>query len=100
MLYSYVFESRAQEEYETSLLWYLDRSLNAAQDFVYAVDETLKLICKHPERWRNPYRDFYELGLKKFPFYIIYTIDHPNKRVVVFSIYHQKRNPKRKYKSK
>ncbi|MFN8282351.1 MAG: type II toxin-antitoxin system RelE/ParE family toxin [Chitinophagales bacterium] len=97
MIYQYVFELRAQEEYETSLEWYLDRSLQAASDFISSIDEALLLICEHPKRWKNQYKNYYEFGLKKFSFHIIYTIDDKNKRIIIFSVYHHKRNPKRKY---
>ena len=100
MSYQYIFEPRAQEEYEIAVQWYLDRSLLATQDFISSVDEALALICEHPDRWKNLYKNYFEFGMRKFPFHIIYTIDTENKLIVIFSIYHQQRNPKKKYKRK
>jgi hypothetical protein len=73
--YQYIFEPRAQEEYETSVEWYLNRSLQVTQDFIASVDEALELICDHPVRWKNLYKNYFEFGMRKFPFHIIYTID-------------------------
>lgn len=59
MSYGYIFHQKAQEDYEESIRWYLERSLLAAENFVKAIDNTLELICEHPTRWRNEYKDFY-----------------------------------------
>ena len=94
---SYVLLEAAQEEYESSLRWYVVRSEQSAENFIRAIDVTLKSICDYPTRWRNKYKNFYELGVKKYPFTIIYTIDKQNKLIIVHSIFHHKRNPLKKY---
>ena len=70
---TYILLEKAQLEYEESLLWYASRSNRAAVNFVIAVDAALLLICNNPARWRNRYKNFYELGLRKYPFSIIYN---------------------------
>jgi len=94
---SYVLLEAAQEEYESSLRWYVVRSEQSAENFIRAIDVTLRSICDYPTRWRNKYKNFYELGVKKYPFTIIYTIDNQNKLIIVHSIFHHKRNPFKKY---
>ena len=96
MQYNYILHEHAQQDYETSLKWYAARSQRAAQLFITAVDQALSLICEHPTRWRNTYKNYHELGLKKFPFTIIYTIETNKQLIVVASIYHHKRNPKKR----
>ncbi len=98
MGYGYIFLANAQDEYESSISWYNERSRLAADQFIEAVDHALQLICDHPNRWRNEYKNYYELGVKKYPFSIVYTIDAKQGLVIVSSIYHQSRNPKKKYK--
>ena len=97
MSFNYILLEPAQEEYESSLKWYVVRSEKSAENFIKAVDVTLALICKYPTRWRNKYQNFYELGVKKYPHIIIYTIDNQNKLIIVHSIFHHKRNPLKKY---
>lgn len=98
MPYKYIFHEHAQKDYENSLQWYAQRSVKAAENFVLAVEDALQLICLHPARWRNVYKEYHELGLKKYPFTIIYTIETSTQTVVIQTIYHHKRSPKRKYK--
>lgn len=98
MGYSYVLQAEAQAEYEVALAWYLERSVLAAENFVEEVDHIIELICQTPYRWRNEYDDYRELGLKKYPYSIVYTIEEENKVVVVSSIYHHSRSPVRKYR--
>jgi plasmid stabilization system protein ParE len=98
MSYRYILHEYAQKDYESSLQWYLERSEQAANRFVSAVDNALQLICHNPSRWRNSYKNYHELSLKKFPFTIIYVIEEDEKIVVVTAIYHHKRNSRKKYR--
>ena len=98
MSYRYVFHAAAQQDYEDAVIWYAEKSLQAAENFVTAVDQTLILICEYPRRWRNEYKKFRELGVKKYPYTIIYTIEEPQQLIVITSIYHHKRNSKKKYR--
>lgn len=97
MSYSYILLEPAQEEYESSVRWYVIKSEQSAVNFIRAIDVTLESICNFPTRWRNKYKNFFELGVKKYPFTIIYTIDNQNKLIIVHSIFHHKRNPLKKY---
>ena len=96
-MYSYDFHIKAQEEYEESVKWYKIRSIKAAEGFVSAVENTLTLICQNPGRWRNEYKSLHELGVKKYPFVIIYTINHELEHVLIVSVFHGKRSPRRRY---
>ncbi len=97
MSYQYQFHEAAQHEYEKSLLWYLSGIEKAANDFIQAIDDTLALICNHPKRWRNIYKNLRELNTKKFPFTIVFVIDEDVHLITIISVYHHKRNPKNKY---
>jgi len=98
MSYHYVLHELAQEDYETSIKWYLERSESTAENFITAIDKALELICHSPFRWRNTYKHFHELSLRKFPFTIIYEIHQEEQKIIVTAIYHHKRNPKKKYR--
>lgn len=99
MIYNYFFEKKAQEEYEDALFWYLEASEKVAGNFIIAIDNTLQLICEHPNRWRNEYKDYFELRLKKFP-YKIYVINEEKKLIHILSVFHQNQNPSGKYPRK
>jgi len=38
-MYNYIFEQRAVIEYKEALLWYMERSINAAENFEIALLE-------------------------------------------------------------
>lgn len=98
MSYRYILAEQAQQEYEEALTWYLQRSLMATENFIEAMNDTLTLICNHPTRWRNEYKDFFELGLKKYPFTVIYKIDVDHEIVFVTAVYHHSKSPRKKYR--
>lgn len=97
MSYHYSFQEVAQEDYENALQWYKERSEQAARNFIIDIDKALKIICENPTRWRNEYSHYFELGLKRYPYTIIYSIQTEMNLIDVLSIFHQKRNPKYKY---
>ena len=73
MSYRYVYDPVALNEYKDAISWYLERSELAAEGFVKEVAEQLTVICNDPYRFRNTYKYFREISLKKYPYYI-YTI--------------------------
>ncbi|CAN5590603.1 hypothetical protein BH11BAC3_BH11BAC3_21920 [soil metagenome] len=85
MPFKYKLHEDAQNDLENSLEWYMQRSVRAAENFIAAMDTALALICEHPERWRNTHKNYHELGLKKYPFTIIYAIEKSEQIVVVSS---------------
>ena len=98
MAYKYVFDPIAASEYENAFSWDQERSEMAADNLLVAIEESIKAICTDPYRYRNTYKNLRELALKKYPYYIIYFIDEDKKVVTITSLFHDKRNPKKKYK--
>jgi plasmid stabilization system protein ParE len=98
MSYSYLFSPRAAEEYEDAFEWYQERSAVAADNLLIEVEETIRVICKDPYRYRKTHKDLQELSLKKYPYYLIYLIDDVKKIVTIISLFHHKRNPANKYR--
>ena len=98
MSYRHIIDRKAQEDYEDALKWYMERSETAAANFVKAIDDTLAVICNSPSRWRNTFKNFYELSAKKYPYTIIYSIEENQGLVFVSAIFHHKKNPRKKYR--
>ena len=96
MTYKYYFESSALKEYLKAVKWYKKRSHLAAVNFVNEMNSAIDIICRQPTRFRKRHQDFRETALKKYPFFIIYTFDENKKQVIIFSIYHFKKNPLKK----
>ena len=97
-MHSYIFQKKSQVEYEDSIIWYSKRSIVSAENFVQEIDIALLKICQSPKIWKNEYAHFYEFYLRKFLFTIVYSIDELKKLIIIHSVFHQKRNPKKKIK--
>ena len=98
MGYQYYFEPRALKEYVTALKCYKKRSDKAATNFVKEMDYAISIICTDPLRFRISYKQFREIALKKYPFYVIYSIEETKKQLLIFSVFHHKRNPVIKFR--
>ena len=97
MNYKCRFDPIAANEYEAAYSWYIERSIKAADNFVIAIDEAINVICTNPHRYKKSYKELREIILKKYPFYLIYLIDEKKKTIIITSIYHNKRDPDKKY---
>lgn len=97
MSFRHVFDPVALEEYKDAVSWYIERSELATENFIKEVKEKIKDICKDPLKYRNPYKTFLETSLKKYPYTIVYMVDQKKKLVIITSIYHNKRDPRKKY---
>ena len=98
MAYKYKLHPAAQEEYESSVTWYLKRSLRAASNFVDKIEKGFADICVDPKRYRNEYMHYYEFTVHKYPFTIVYTIEESRQLIIIIAVYHQKREPGEKYR--
>lgn len=98
MSYVHIYDPGALLEYKDAAAWYLRRSETAAANLVNEIKKAIFLICKDPFRYRNSYKTFRETSLKKYPYSTIYGGDESVKMVIIESVFHHKRNPRRKYR--
>jgi plasmid stabilization system protein ParE len=92
------FRKRAAQEYLEAIAWYKERSIKAAENFIEEVNLVFDKIEKQPDYFRKSYKQFHEARLIKYPFCIVYFIDGEKGKVIITSIFHQKRNPKKKFR--
>ena len=100
MNYRLIYDPIATLEYKAAANWYAERSEAAANKFAREVTRTISIICSDPFRYRNTYRNYRETSLRKFPYSIIYFVDEAGKILIIQSVFHHKRNPRKKYKRK
>jgi plasmid stabilization system protein ParE len=98
MSFQYILAPSAFQEFEDAVYWYKTRSLKVAENFAETVFTKIVEICRDPYRYRNTYKTFRETSIKRFPFHIIYFIDEEKQLVIISSVFHHKRNLKRKFK--
>lgn len=96
--YIIAYQQRAIKEYEEAASWYKERSTKAAENFDVEVKNKIDILRGEPTRFRKTYKEFREVKLNRYPFNIIYLVDKTKMIVVIASIYHNKRNPKKKYR--
>lgn len=98
MKYRNIYDPVALVEYKEAVEWYKNRSIVAAENLVKEVAAMITTICKDPFRFRNVYSVFRETALKRYPYTIVYFVDEKKKRVIITSVFHNKRDPAKKYR--
>jgi len=84
---------RASDEFIESYLWYEQQRSGLGEEFHDEVEEHFAFLREHPEgfaKWRGPYK---KINLKRFPYIIVFRV--VKDAVVVFSVFHTRRDPKR-----
>lgn len=75
MKYSVVYTPKALEEFEQSIEWYLERSIQASENFILEVRKSIEAIKNNPTQFKNRYKNYYEITLEKYPFDIVYLME-------------------------
>lgn len=96
-VFTITLRKRAVKEYLEAIIWYRERSLQAAENFVRAEDVAFTNVTVHPLNYGNTYKQFREIKVQKFPYAIVYFIDNKKNEVVITTVFHYKRNPKMKF---
>lgn len=96
-MYKITLRKRAAKEYLQAIIWYKERSLLASENFVKFVNEAFSKIEAEPEYYRNSYKHFHEFKLRKYPYTIVYFIDKTKNIIVITTLFHDKRNPDKKF---
>ncbi len=96
-MYTITLRKRAAKEYLEAIAWYKERSVLAAENFVKAVNEAFISIELQPANYKNVYKHFYEIKLRKYSYSIVYFIDEKKNSIVITTVFHYKRNPKKKF---
>ncbi|MBD3748026.1 MAG: type II toxin-antitoxin system RelE/ParE family toxin [Sphingobacteriales bacterium] len=94
--YKIVLFLKAQKELNESYKWYEKQKSGLSLKFLNQVDESLKSISNNPEFYPVKERNYREFVMKVYPYLKIYKIKERTNEVLIFSIFHSKRNPKLK----
>lgn len=97
-VYLITYRQRATKEYAESTAWYKQHSLQAAENFTLTIENTIAAIAQNPYSYKNSYKTFYEAKAKKISFSIVYLIDETKQLIVITTLFHQKRNPYKKFR--
>jgi len=74
--------------------WYEDRVPGLGSEFLLCVDAILGAIVRNPQQFPHVYRIVRRALTRRFPYEIFFVED--DERIVALSVFHTKRNPKRR----
>jgi toxin ParE1/3/4 len=85
------FHPEALEEYRQATLWYAERDLALALQFIGSVEDAIKRVVDAPTRWRVIDEDVRRCLIRVFPYAILYTIEMDF--VLILAVMHCSREP-------
>jgi plasmid stabilization system protein ParE len=85
------FHPEAEAEYEHALVWYLERSPQAAERFQVAFEEAIEAIQSHPAMFPLLDDRHRFVLVKRYPYSVIYRWDGNAARVI--AVAHSKQRP-------
>jgi plasmid stabilization system protein ParE len=95
--YTLTYLDVAREEYYDALLYYKERSINAAVSFETAMEtlEEMLSLWPHIGRKIDGYDDVYSLVIPKFPYILCFRVSDYDLEIVAICLFNTYRNPKR-----
>ncbi len=96
--YSLVLKPGVQSDTREAYDWYEEQLAGLGNKFLDELETYYLKIEKYPAAFSKFYKNYRKAGLKKFPFLIIFTII--KSEIIVFAVFHVKRDPKKRLKRK
>lgn len=93
MIRRLVVRPEAEQELAAAFEWYEDRSSGLGSEFLLCADAVFSAILRTPQQFPRIHRIVRRALTRRFPYEVFFVED--DKRVVVLSVFHAKRNPKR-----
>ena len=93
-----IITKEADKEYSDSAIWYEEQSNGLGERFILTIQKKLELIQHNPESYPKKKDGLREAVVKIFPFVIIYSFHKKENLILVSSIFHTRRNPRKKYR--
>lgn len=98
--YAYEILLKARTELLEAWEWYEDRQEGLGDRFKDQVFQKITQLIQTPDRYPERKKSFREVRTDVFPYLIIYKIARKKRVVIIVSIFHTHRSPKKKYSIK
>ncbi|HKR06805.1 MAG TPA: type II toxin-antitoxin system RelE/ParE family toxin [Bacteroidia bacterium] len=98
MGYRMILSEKALLEMKDAYSWYEGQQKGLGEIFLEAFIDYAKTILKNPNSFRTTYKKFREVPLKNFPYLVIYFVDETKNNIVIISVFHTSRHPKKKFR--
>lgn len=97
MSYTVLFAGKARKEILSAREWYEGKQDGLGDKYLATIDELIAQIQYSPKRGVQRRKGYYEVVANKFPYVLIYRVSAKDETILVVSVFHTKRNPRRKY---
>jgi plasmid stabilization system protein ParE len=98
MAFTITISNRAYREYYKAYEWYEEKLLGLGVRFEDALERQIDQIAQSPLVYSNRKFDTRESKIEDFPFLIVYKIVWAENVILITSIFHTSRSPKKKYR--
>jgi len=88
-----IIRPEAEAEMADAFDWYEDRVPGLGADFMLCLDAVFSAIVRSPQTFPRVHRIVRRALTRRFPYEVFFVED--TERIVVLSVFHAKRNPKR-----
>jgi plasmid stabilization system protein ParE len=88
-----IIRPEAEAEMADAFDWYEDRVPGLGADFTLCLDAVFSAIVRSPQQFPRVHRIVRRALTRRFPYEVFFVEDA--ERIVVLSVFHAKRNPKR-----
>jgi mRNA-degrading endonuclease RelE of RelBE toxin-antitoxin system len=99
MSFACVFHPAIQTDYNEAYEWYESQKEGLGERFLIAVRRKIEEIIEHPEHYgARTRKDYREAQVDIFPYNIVYKVYKQRKTILVVSIHHTKKHPRKRYR--
>jgi len=93
MVAELIIAPEAQQDVDGAYSWYEDRRPGLGEEFLSCVDACIQAISRMPELYAKVHEEYRRALVRRFPYAIFY--EYTGGKVIVYSIFHTSRNPKK-----
>ena len=93
-----IVEEGVYDDLVAIVSWYESQVEGLGKKFLDEWENELKTIARNPFIFQIQYKEFRQSKIKGFPYHIIFEIE--SDLIVVYSVFHAHRNPRKRYRRK
>ncbi len=98
-LYRVVFHEGVASDYNVAYQWYEDQQKGLGDKFLAAINRKIHQIQANPDVYAIKSKPgYHEAAMIKFPYSIVYRVYKRQCEILITSIHHQKKHPRKKYR--
>ena len=88
-----IVRPEVEDELTDAFDWYEERVPGLGSEFLLCVDAVFNAVLRNPEHYARVHKIVRRALTRRFPYEVFFVED--DQRIVILSVFHAKRNPKR-----